>query len=106
MMQFRAVVITGKYAVRASPREKRNITPFSGRMPSFVVILPSPRGHYANILPALLVDMPKDISFLKPPYTLPLSRLQHPDLLLQHLHLLGKFSESPLNVAEAMNLGH
>ena len=75
-------------------------------MPSFVIILPSPRGHYTNVLPALLIDTPEDISLLKPSYTLPLSRLQHPHLLLQFLHLLVKFSEPPLDVAETVNLGH
>ena len=104
--EARAIVITGKYAVWASPREKRNITPFSGRMPSFVVVLPSPRRHYADILPVLLVDAPKDVSLFESSYTLSLPRLQHPHLLLQGLYLLVKFSEPPLDMAETMNLGH
>src|ERR1700727_1457635 len=84
----RTVVITGKYAIQSSPREKRNITPFSARMPSFVVVFPSPRGHYANVLSAFLVNTPEDVSLLESPYALSLLRLQHPHLLLQRLHLL------------------
>ena len=75
-------------------------------MPSFVIILPSPRGHYVNVLPALLVDSPKDVSFLELSYTLSLLRLQHPHLLLQRLHLLVEFCEPPLDVAETVNLGN
>ena len=101
-----AIVITGEYAVQSSPREKRNITPFSARMPSFVLVLPSPRGHYTNVLSAFLIDAPKDVSLLESPYALPLLRLQHPHFLLQCLHLLSEFSEPPFDMAEPMNFGH
>ena len=58
----RAIVITGKYAVRSKIREKRNITPFSARMPSFVLIFPSPRGHHANILSLFVIDASEYVS--------------------------------------------
>ena len=99
-----AVVITGKYAVRASPREKRNITPFSGRMPSFAIfILFSPGGHYANILPAFVIDAPKYVSLFKPTYTLSLPRLKGPHLGLQYLHLFLQLHEPSLDAAEAVD---
>ena len=72
---IRAVVITGKYAVQSSTREKRNITPFSARMPSFVFVFPSPRGHYVNVLPTFVIDMSKDVSLFKPTYALSLPSL-------------------------------
>ena len=75
-------------------------------MPSFVTILPSPRGHYANVLSALLVDAPKNVSLLESSYTLSLLRLQHPHLLLQRLHLLIEFRETPFDVTEMMDLGY
>src|ERR1700735_1018662 len=102
---IRTVVITGESAVRASTREKRNITPFSGRMPSFVIfILRSPRGHYANILSSLVVDAPKYVSLLKPTYTLPLPCLKGPHLRLQGLHLRVQLREPLLDAAKPMNL--
>ena len=57
-----------------------------------------------NILSTFFVNVPKDVSLLETSYTLSLSCLQHPHLLLQGLHLRFKFDEPPLDMAESMNL--
>ena len=102
----RAVVITGKYAVQSSPREKRNITPFSARMPSFVFfIFPGPRGHYANVLSTLVINTPKNVSFFQSSDTLPLSSLEGPHLCLQRLHLGIQLGKPPFDMTESVNFG-
>ena len=64
---------------------------------------PSPRGHYANILPTFMIDMPKDVSLLQPSYTLPLPSLEGPHLRLQCLHLLVQLGEPLLDMTEAVD---
>ena len=101
---IRAVVITGKQAVQSSPREKRNITPFSARMPSFVIFfLPSPRGYHANILPTFVINTPEDVSLLETSYTLSLPGLESPHLRLQCLHLRIQLCKPLLDVTEAVD---
>src|ERR1700722_11399726 len=101
-----AVVITGKYAVRSSPREKRNITPFSARMPSFIFFfLPGPRGHHVNVLPAFVINTPKDVSFLESSHTLSLPSLEGPHLQLQCLHLRVQLCEPLLDMTKAVDFG-
>ena len=75
-------------------------------MPSFVFILPSPRGHYTNVLSLFFINTPKDVSFLQMAYALSLFGLQHPHLILQGLHLLIELHEAPLDVVEPMHLSH
>ena len=99
---IQTIVITSKYAVWSSPREKRNITPFSARMPSFVFILPSPRGHYTNVLSVFFVNVPENISLLKSSHALLLSGLEGPHLQLQCLHLLIQLCKSLLDMPEVV----